>query len=116
MTGLTKQAYSPVAKSMHWLIVVLVTAQYATALIMPEIERDTQPDTVINLHFSLGVLIVAVMAVRLVHRLSHPVPLEVADSPALERLLAKTTHRLIYLLLLLAPPWVGRPLRPIVCR
>jgi cytochrome b561 len=95
--------YRPAAKALHWLIVLLVTVEFAIAILMPEIHRDTPISTLINLHFSFGLLIVAVMAVRLLHRLRHPVPLEAAEAPPLERLAALTVHRLFYLLLLVAP-------------
>lgn len=97
------RVYSPSAKALHWLIVVLVAIQFVTAFLMPDIGPRTPPSTVIELHFSFGVTILAVMAIRFVHRLLYPVPLEASAAPAWERLLAKTTHRLIYLILLVSP-------------
>ena len=94
--------YGTTAKSLHWLIVLLVTVQFVLSFLMPDIGRDTKPTTVINLHFSFGVLILVVMAVRLVQRLAHPVPLE-ATNPTWERTVALWTHRLFYLLLLVGP-------------
>ena len=70
---------------------------------MPHIGRNTPPSAVIDAHFSFGVLILIVMAVRFVHRLLHPVPLEAKDAQPLERFVAKTAHRLIYLILLVSP-------------
>ena len=95
--------YSPVAKRLHWLIVLLLAVQFVTAFALPHIGRDAKPTTVINLHFSFGVVILLVMAVRFVHRLRHPVPLEAGDAPAWERLLALTVHRLFYVILLIGP-------------
>ena len=57
--------YSPGAQHLHWLIVALLTIQYITVALMPHIGRNTPMSTTINLHFSVGVIIVAVMAVRL---------------------------------------------------
>jgi len=95
--------YTPAAKALHWLIVALVASQYVVSTLMPDVGPRTVPGTLINLHFSLGVLILLVMAVRLAHRLLHPVPLEAADAPAWERSLAKVTHRIFYLILTLSP-------------
>lgn len=95
--------YSASAKTLHWLIVVLVAIQFVTAYLLPHIGRKTPPSSVINLHFSFGVLILAIMAVRLVHRLSHSVPLEAKDARPVEQFLAKTTHYLFYLILLVGP-------------
>jgi cytochrome b561 len=103
MSAPSVHAYSPVAKGLHWLVVALVVIQFGTALAMPDIGPHTAPTTAINLHFSFGVTILLVMAIRFVHRLLYPVPLEASAAPAWERLLAKTAHRLIYLILLVAP-------------
>ena len=95
--------YSATAKRLHWLIVLLIAVQFVTASLLPDIDRNTPPSTVINLHFSFGILILVVMAVRLTHRVSHPVPLEAKDAKPVERFLAKTVHRLFYLILLVGP-------------
>ncbi|MFS2215012.1 cytochrome b [Telluria sp. Tellsp104] len=103
MTSQATRAYTPTAKVLHWTIVLLVTIQFVTALAMPDIGPHTQPDTWISLHFSIGVLILAIMAARLVHRLMYPVPLEASQAPAWERFVALLTHRLFYLILLVGP-------------
>lgn len=97
------QAYRPTAKGLHWLIVVLVVIQFLTAVSMPDIGPDIVPGTLIDLHFSFGLLIVAVMGIRFVHRLLHPVQLEASDAPPWERWTARATHRLFYFILLLGP-------------
>jgi cytochrome b561 len=95
--------YTATAKALHWLIVMLVLAQFVVAALMPHIGRNTVAGTVINLHFSLGVLILLVMAVRLVHRFRHPVPLEMPESPAWEHGLAYASQIVFYLMLLVGP-------------
>ena len=100
---LTSDTYSPVAKGLHWLIVLLLTVQFVTAFLLPHIGRNTPMSTVISLHFSFGVLILIVMVTRFVHRLMYPIALEAHDAPAWERFLAKTTHRVFYLILLVGP-------------
>lgn len=97
------KGYDPIAKIFHWTIVVLLTAQYGVAWTMPEIHRGTQPETLINLHLSLGGLILLLMALRLVWRLFHPVPLETAGVPRWQVIAASVTHRLLYLLMLVMP-------------
>lgn len=97
------EAYSNTAKRLHWLIVLLIAIQFVTAFLLPHIGRNTQPSTVINLHFSFGIVIVAVMAVRFAHRLTHPVELEARDANVAERMLAKLVHRIFYLILLIGP-------------
>ncbi len=103
MNAPTVRVYSPVAKTLHWLVVLLIVIQFVTAFLLPDIGPNTPPSGVISMHFSFGVTILAVMVIRFVHRLLHPVPLEASAAPAWERLLAKTVHRLIYLILLVSP-------------
>ncbi len=95
--------YDATAKLLHWLVVVLVFTQFIISFLMPEIGPGVVPGTLINLHLSFGVLIFAVILFRLMHRLRHPVPLDMPDSPAWERWVAVATHRLFYFLLLVAP-------------
>ena len=98
-----RRDYSATAKALHWLIVVLVLSQFVVAALMPDIGPRTQSGTLVNLHLSLGVLIVAVTAVRLVNRLLDPVPLDERDAPAWESSAARATHLAFYFMLLAGP-------------
>ena len=49
--------YTPTAKTLHWLIVALLVAQFVFAWTMPHIGRNTPVTTLISLHFSFGVAI-----------------------------------------------------------
>ena len=98
-----RQGYSATAKALHWLIVLLVLSQFMVAVLMPDIGPRTQPGTLINLHLSLGVLIVVVTAVRLVNRLLDPVPLDERDVPVWESSAARATHLAFYFMLLAGP-------------
>lgn len=95
--------YSGSAKTLHWLVVALLACQFTTAAVLPHIELDTAPDTVINLHFSFGIAILIVMAIRLVHRWMHPVPVAPGDAPPWERVLALASHLTFYFVLLVGP-------------
>jgi len=95
--------YGPAARALHWLIAGLVVAQFVVSWLMPHIGRNTRPGPLINLHFSLGILIVVVMAARWLHRLSRPVPPAMIDAPPWERRAAQATHRLFYAVLLIVP-------------
>lgn len=100
--ALAIQGYRPTTKFLHWLVVLMVFTQFAISILMPEIGRGTVPGTLINLHFSFGVMIFVVMAIRFVHRLLFPVPLD-PDSSAWERWAAHVTHVVFYVILLLGP-------------
>ncbi|HEY9460119.1 MAG TPA: cytochrome b [Paralcaligenes sp.] len=102
-TASSVQGYSSLAKLLHWMIVLLVLAQFVVAILMPDIGRNTVPGPLINLHFSLGVLILVVMAIRFMFRLLYPVPLDMPGSPLWERWTAHATHLVFYFILLTGP-------------
>ena len=95
--------YDGVAKSLHWLIVLLLVVQFALAWTMPEIHRGTKPETLINLHLSVGTSILLVALARLAWRLRHPVPLVTNNVPFWQQRVAQANHALLYLLLFLMP-------------
>jgi cytochrome b561 len=70
---------------------------------MPHIRRDTQPEILINLHLSLGALMLIVVVLRLVWRLSHAEPLPAAGLPPWMERSARVVHNLLYVLLIAAP-------------
>lgn len=101
--------YGALAKGFHWLIVALLIAQYAVAWTMPDIHRGTQPDTLINLHMSLGITVLALAVLRLIWRLLHPVPLIADNLPLWQRRTAQANHALLYGLIFAMPllGWVA---------
>jgi cytochrome b561 len=97
------QGYTPTAKSLHWLVVALLIVQFAVAWTMPHIGRDTRPDTLINLHFSIGVLIVVLAVIRLGWKLTHQEPPPLAGIPPWQVASARVVHWLLYVLLFAVP-------------
>jgi cytochrome b561 len=89
--------YGVTAKFFHWLIFLLLAAQYAVGSIMPHIGRKTLDEGWVAWHLSIGAAILFVIALRLIWRLMRPVPL-LTNMPPLERGLARFTHLMLYLL------------------
>ena len=78
--------YSAAGKSRHWLIAVLVAAQLANRVrdaFGKGLRRCLDGSSICVCR--RAILIVFVMAIRFVHRLLDPVPLDTADSPRRER-------------------------------
>ena len=48
MNSASGGGYGTVAKTLHWLVFVLVAAQFVVATAMPDIGRGTKPDTLIK--------------------------------------------------------------------
>ena len=96
--------YTAVAVALHWLVAVLLIAQFAWGWAMQQIPK--QPPgfraDAFNLHKSVGLVLLALMLVRLGWRLRHPPP-PLTGLPAWQRRLATGTHRLLYLCLVVQP-------------
>jgi len=108
--------YTGTARVLHWLIAALMATQFIVAWTMPHLGRDTPVTTLISLHFSLGVLILAAAVVRLAWRMSHAEPTPEADLPPWQVKSARAVHWLLYLLLFVVPvlgwinaSWRGMP-------
>jgi cytochrome b561 len=97
------QGYTGTAKSLHWLILALLIVQFTVGWTMPHMGRNTQPDTLINLHFSVGILILSIAMLRLIWRLAHPEPEPEAGVPPWQTATARLVHWLLYVLLFAVP-------------
>ena len=103
MAAQPTNGYGAVAKTLHWLVFALLLVQYVVAIAMPDIRRDTVPGTLIDLHISLGFVILAAIVARWLWRIGHPVPLATGDLPGWEQTLARVLHGLLYVLLAASP-------------
>lgn len=108
--------YTGTAKFLHWLILALLIVQFIVAWTMPNIGRNTPMTTLISLHFSMGVLILAVAVLRLLWRFMRGEPAPDAGVPPWQTSSARIVHWLLYLLLLVIPilgwinaDWRGMP-------
>ena len=99
----TTTGYTGTAKALHWTIVALLIVQFIAAWTMPDIKRHTKPDTLINLHISVGVLILFVAVLRLTWRAGHPEPPPEDGLPPWQVQSARAVHWLLYALLFVLP-------------
>jgi cytochrome b561 len=96
--------YDRVAVALHWVIAALVIGQFALGWWMQGIAKQPPGPRAdaFNLHKSIGLTILALMAVRVLWRTGHrPPPLP--PLPAWQRRTAQLTHFGLYLLLILQP-------------
>jgi cytochrome b561 len=112
-----RPGYTGTAKALHWLIVALLIAQFIFAWTMPHIGRNTPITTLISLHFTFGVIILAVAIVRLVWRAKHAEPAPQDGLPPWQLFTARVVHWLLYVLLFVVPilgwinaSWRGMPI------
>jgi cytochrome b561 len=110
--------YSRAQITLHWLVALLVIAQFVLHEGMVDSFR-TKIDTGVSnftpmtvLHIAGGIAILAFALLRLQMRRSRGVPLPPAEDGAVQKLVAKLVHGGIYALLILLPvtgvvAWAG---------
>jgi len=100
------QRYGALAQLLHWVIAALVVVMFVVGWYMTDLPLGPDKIKVYNLHKSFGVLILALMALRLLWRFTSPAPPLPAGMPGHERAAATASHVLLYLLIL-AQPVIG---------
>jgi cytochrome b561 len=93
--------YDGVARLLHWSIAVLITIQFVIGWTMPDVHRDTKPVGLIAWHLGVGATLIAVMALRIIWRLTHRPPPDTL-SPLLSAV-SRITHLLLYAALVIVP-------------
>src|SRR5206468_3162483 len=93
----TNVAYGAVAKVLHWLIAGILVGQFALGWLMPTVRRGMEPGVAMQTHISIGIVVLALIVVRLAWRLSHAVPPE-PELPRWQRNASVVVHWLLYAL------------------
>ena len=92
--------YGPTAKAFHWIIVILIAVQLPLGWLMPDVKRGMSPGSAMSLHISIGITILALIVLRFLWRVTHPVAPE-SYLPAWQRVSSELVHWLLYLVVLL---------------
>ncbi|HTQ74357.1 MAG TPA: cytochrome b [Burkholderiales bacterium] len=95
--------WSAAAKLFHWGMALLIFAQIALGLLAVSWRLSPTKLDLFVWHKSTGMLILALLALRLAWRLSHRVPALPLEMPAWERAGARVSHFLLYTLMLALP-------------
>jgi cytochrome b561 len=100
----TAQRWGSIAKALHWIIVVLIVAQFALAIMADNLPLGMAKLATLARHKSVGITILGLAALRLCWRFTnrHSPPLP-PDLKPYERALAHLTHHGLYLLLFALP-------------
>jgi cytochrome b561 len=84
---------------LHWVIAALIAVQLPIGWLMPDIEPGMIPGTAMSVHISIGMTILALIVLRFVWRLLHPVAPE-SGLPGWQRVSSELVHWLLYLTVL----------------
>jgi len=91
------------AKLFHWGMAALIAAQIALGLLAAAWRLSPTKIELFFWHKSTGMLILLLMALRLAWRLANPTPELPSGMPAWERAAARSSHALLYFLMVALP-------------
>ena len=98
-----RKQYHPVAKLLHWSVVLLVGAQYLNADWMPEVNDSIAPGFFFDVHASLGLLVGLLIALLFVMHFLSPLEKPEMRYPGIQERLALLAHYALYALLVVTP-------------
>ncbi|MEH8021349.1 cytochrome b [Rheinheimera metallidurans] len=90
------------AKFMHWLSALLIISMLFLGVSMIQ-SLATWQHTALQLHKSIGALVLVLVLIRLINRLFMQIPALPADLSAMQRFAAKASHIVLYALMLAIP-------------
>ena len=103
----TPQRYTAIAILLHWLVAFCVLGLLLVGVVMvwapPELVNLTLKFNLYQWHKSFGVMVFGLMSLRLLWRLTHPVPPLPDTLNRFERFFARLTHYGLYILLGVMP-------------
>ena len=98
----TTERYSGIAIALHWLLALAILGAFIVGVYMSDLPVSPQRLKLYNWHKWAGICILALSALRLLWRLTHRPPADVA-MPAWQRQSAHAVHILLYLLFFAVP-------------
>ena len=100
----TVENYSTIAKCLHWGTAILFLASYVSVYYRHWFTEENTPENwiAIQLHFSIGITIAVVVALRIIYRITKPMP-DVEAHTKLQYLAAHIGHYLLYAIMIIMP-------------
>jgi cytochrome b561 len=95
--------YPATSKLLHWLVAVCVLVTVPIGVSLPYTQPGPFQDGLYNFHKSLGVVILALMVLRLINRFAVGAPAPEPTLAAWQRAASSAVHGSLYLLLVVQP-------------
>lgn len=100
---MTGERYNNTAIALHWLIALLIFAAFPLGVYMHDLPLSPTKLQLYSYHKWIGVTVLLFALLRLMWRLTHPVPPLPATMPRWQMRASHATHHALYLLMLLVP-------------
>jgi len=97
------ESYTPVAKTLHWVMAIGILATFAFGLYMHDLPLSPEKLRYYSWHKWAGVTLFLLVLVRLFWRVTHRPPAAPAHLPRWQVMAAEGAHHALYLLMLAIP-------------
>ncbi len=99
----TPRRWGAIAQLFHWVIVLLIVAQFTLATLFDDLPAGAKKLTLLSRHKSIGITILILALLRVLWRSANLTPALPGTLKPYERSLARLTHVLLYVLLFAVP-------------
>ena len=99
----TSAKYSHIAIALHWLVALMIIANFALGLTMADMTLSPQKLKFFSWHKWVGVTIFMLVCLRLLWRLGHPAPALPTSMPRWQVTAAHFSHIFLYVLMFAIP-------------
>jgi cytochrome b561 len=99
----TADSYTSLAKSLHWLMAIMIAGMLALGLYMHDLPFSPEKLRLYSWHKWFGVTLFVLVWVRLAWRMRHPAPKLPATLSPLVRRAAHAGHATLYILMIAIP-------------
>lgn len=99
----TDQHWGAISQLFHWIIVALILVMAYLGLTMGDLPNGPRKIDIYALHKSIGLTVLALVALRVAWRLYAGAPAPVPGTPTWQQRVASVTHVLLYALLFAIP-------------
>lgn len=99
----TQEKFGLVAQGFHWVMALLVVGMLGLGLYLEEMERGPELFKMIGIHKSIGVIVLALIVLRIVWRFMNVTPTPLPNHARWEVILAKAVQGVLYLTMLIMP-------------
>ncbi len=96
MIGNTREGWGWPARTLHWLIALMVPGMFAFGLWMTDVPPRAERPFYFAIHASVGITLLALMLVRFFWWMGNVAPAPPEGTPAWQRKTAWLSHRLLY--------------------
>lgn len=98
----TANTFGSIAKSLHWIIALLIIGMLIFGYFMEDFPASME-SVVYNTHKTIGIIILALVVLRLMWRFMNTQPAYSASYPAIMQKLAHLSHYALYIAMFLMP-------------